>query len=230
MTRNTIRQSKWTFTTSGRAIEDTIMKKPARRIRDGAAVALVPLTVLGVLLATSHLGGRSDGGLRRAAVAQPAATSDPTLAVKDVFVRAVTLLQTVGIPPNASVDRVPTADDLTQMKNSGTAALNSLFTSNAVNEGLVRLNNAAQIAASDVRALGGGVSGVTYDTLVPSADGSYTISAHVTAWARLAQIHNGHAAVATPSNVLIVKATLIPANGTYMVDSYSWEYVPGSEP
>lgn len=195
-----------------------------------ASLLLGPAAVAAISLTAMHLSGTGTLGTTTTAVAKVATALDPALTAKDVFVRAVTLLQTVGVPPNASVDRVPTADDIQQMEDNGKFALGRLFASSAIGEGTARLNNAAQIARTEVRALGGGVSNVTYDAVAANADGSFSISAHVTAWARLAQVIHGQAAVATPSNVLIVKATLVPSGTTYLVSFYSWEFAPGSQP
>src|SRR3954447_5951153 len=107
--------------------------KMSKQLTSIVALLLAPLAVVGVLVAT-HLAGTPAFRAKPAAAAQPGTAPAPALTAKDVFVKAVSLLQTVGVPPNASVDRVPTAADVQQMEQRGKAALSRVFASTAIGE------------------------------------------------------------------------------------------------
>jgi hypothetical protein len=174
---------------------------------------------------------------------------------KAVFVRAMVLRQTDVVPISLARKNAVVADSevLSQPSTSykgsltrstaGDAAAMFQHAQQALSEVF-----APQLAASElqtvagvvptvtdpeVRILDGGVSDITYKSAVVSASDPNVvkISALVKAWGTLAQTLPGRApAIATSHNTLVVDATLTKSGPSWLVASYNWSFLPGTEP
>lgn len=152
--------------------------------------------------------------------------------VELAFANAALVLQTMTVPPGASVNHAATAADLSTMQTNGMAALSKYFSSSLAQQESSGLTNAvAALADPNFRVLGAGVSTVSYDHVQLSGN-TATVAAHVTDWSRMAQMQGTKAVVVRPSGVLIVKSTLtrVSARSPWIVTTLDWTFAPGSTP
>lgn len=152
--------------------------------------------------------------------------------VQSAFANAAVVLQTMTVPPAATVNHSATAADLSSMQTNGMTELNKYFSPSLALQESSRLTNAmAALADPNLRVLGGGVSDVSYDNVLLSGNAA-TVTAHVTEWSRMAQIQGTKAVVVQPSNVLIVTSTLarVSAASPWIVTGFDWNFAPGSTP
>jgi hypothetical protein len=112
------------------------------------------------------------------------------------------------------------------------ATLHRSFTGRALQVELARLEPAAQPSpAPDVVAFGGGIRAfsVTRSSRLDSDTAALTGTA--TAWARVGQVQADRTVASTPSNDVVVTATLSrDAAGVWRVAELSWEFARGSGP
>lgn len=196
----------------------------------------VPITLLiaGVvsylISATPAVAGT---GTTRSAILQD--TSQLT-AVRATFANAMLARQQLGVPvpaaSGAAAAGVPTAAQQHQSLVTGQASLARYFSPAAASQQMAALNNVITAERNpQFRMLGAGVSNIQYVN-VAVAGSTATVQADVTTWSRFElQQLQGQWAIAEPSNVLMVTATLAESsNGKWTVTSLQWDFAPGSQP
>jgi hypothetical protein len=112
------------------------------------------------------------------------------------------------------------------------ATLHRSFTGRALQVELARLEPAAQPSpAPDIVAFGGGIRAFSATRSSRLYFDAAAITGTATAWARVGQVQADRTVASTPSNDVVVTATLSrDAAGVWRVAELSWEFARGSGP
>lgn len=155
--------------------------------------------------------------------------------IEAAFEKAQIVRQNMIVPPGSYHGGVMPQTMQTQILASARANLNTVFTPSMVQNELKVVQNAiaeqSTNAPYSVISLGGGVSNFDINSVQLNGD-TATISAVVTAWAKMAQVQpDGSLVVAQPHNDLDVTATLVQnSSGQWQVSQEQWTFAPGSAP
>ncbi len=112
------------------------------------------------------------------------------------------------------------------------AMLHQYFTGRALQVELARLEAAGKPRpAPDAVALGGGVRAFSVTRSSRPNDHTAVLRGTATAWARVGEVQADRVVTSTPSNEMVVSATLDrDAAGVWRVSELSWTFAPGSAP
>lgn len=79
--------------------------------------------------------------------------------------------------------------------------------------------------------LDGGADSLAITSTKSSGTHQLTLAGTIRTWSKVAQVHaDGTQAVAQPSNILDITATLSNTTGNWKVTNLQWTFAPGSEP
>jgi hypothetical protein len=158
------------------------------------------------------------------------ADPDPQRDIARALSRAITVDQALATSAN-DAGRTGSAAPRDTIRDRR-ATLLRYFTGRALRAELARLEPAAQPShAADVVAFGGGVRVFSVTRSSRLDDNTAVLTGTGTAWARVGQVQADRTVTATPSNDIVVTATLDrDAAGVWRVAELSWSFAPGSVP
>ena len=174
----------------------------------------------------------------RVAAARPAAVDAAGVNQATLLLQtALVARQKVVVPQAAVQGRAATAAQLSQLSSTAPTTLAGLFSGSALAAEQKNLQNALTAEQDGTfQVLDGGSDGFTFEpptSSVTTSEQRVVIQGTYRAWSKVAQLQSGGKAVpATPSNQIDFTATLIneaQAPGWH-VDTFFWQFHPGSEP
>jgi hypothetical protein len=187
-----------------------------------------------------------------AAAVGPAQLAQSIGAAKSSYQDAMIARQTTGIPAlnadaktriaslksgavSAAVAPNPAVETLSVLQRNGDDRLRQLFHGKALENESKGLAAAIEMqkGSTNFRALDGGADSFSYKSERAIDADTVEITGSVRAWSKVAQVQSDGIplVIATPSNVLNVTTTMKKnSQGLWQVDSFVWEFAPGSAP
>lgn len=205
-------------------------------------VAVAAAAVLGIVAGADSLTSHTQDTTKTSAFAEgsaPAPAADPALAARGsaaatALKTALVYSQEAPVPASAGTQpgRHPAARELTDMVTRADGRLTSVFSGQALEKERSSVRSAAaRLQQPDLLSLGAGADTFAFDPPAFVDAHTITYTGSYRSWAKVAQVQeDGKIVPATPSNILLITATLTDASGTWKVDSLDWSFAPGSAP
>jgi hypothetical protein len=155
-----------------------------------------------------------------------------TAQVRGTVQRALLLHQTLAVPPGVTDSASPTVRQLDQQAANGKSVIPKAFGAGPASKEQAALNHAIELERTgQFRVLGGGISNLRFVKVRISAT-SAQVAATVTTWSKIALKNpSGVWVPARSTNDLSIQMTLDQGqSGGWLVQSFTWDFVPGTGP
>jgi len=172
----------------------------------------------------------------------PSASSKPTTAqglIRAVAEKAIRLDATIALPPASALaagqsttnGRSATAAELKDQTSAGRAAIAAIFAGPAAKQEQLGLNTSVQMQGNgQFRVLGGGATHVDVKDIAVNGS-TATVTAQADEFSRIAVKNpDGKWIPARPMNTLDVTMTLSHATGTWLVQTFNFDFANGTGP